>query len=69
MGGYLFMQQKTFGKLPNGDRLSRIMQSPNYKDGSFQNLSPTEAILKEASMFKMLVEYFTNLCQNWIFLL
>ena len=45
------------GKDPAGDRLQRILNSPNYKDGSFQNLTPTEVTLKEASLPKMLKEY------------
>lgn len=35
------MALKTFGKVPAGERLERIKQSPNYKNGSFQNLSET----------------------------
>lgn len=31
-----------------------IHQSPNYRDGAFQNLSPTDITLKNASFFKML---------------
>jgi L-ascorbate metabolism protein UlaG (beta-lactamase superfamily) len=30
-----------FGKAPDGARLARIKQLPNYKDGELQNLSPT----------------------------
>jgi L-ascorbate metabolism protein UlaG (beta-lactamase superfamily) len=42
-GTFLFMQQPAFGKDPKGKRLERIKQSPNYKDGAFQNehLTPT----------------------------
>jgi L-ascorbate metabolism protein UlaG (beta-lactamase superfamily) len=43
-----------FGKAPAGIRLRRIQHSPHYRDGSFQNLVPTEVMRKEASMFKML---------------
>lgn len=38
---YVVMSQPRFGKLPQGDRLEIIKKSPNYKDGSFQNLSHT----------------------------
>src|SRR6218665_1618574 len=33
----MYMQQKKFGKLPSGERLERIRQSPHYKDGRFVN--------------------------------
>jgi L-ascorbate metabolism protein UlaG (beta-lactamase superfamily) len=45
------------GKDPVGERLRRIRNSPNYKNGAFQNLTPTEVTLKGASLFKMLGEY------------
>jgi L-ascorbate metabolism protein UlaG (beta-lactamase superfamily) len=54
------MQQKSFGKLPSGSRLEKITQSKNYKEGTFRNLSPTEMMLKSASMPKMLRDYFNK---------
>lgn len=54
---FLFMQQKTFGKAPSGARLAKIKQSPNYRDGAFQNLNPTEVTLKSASFFKLLNDF------------
>ena len=32
----------SFGRLPRGERLERIKQSPNYSDGQFQNLAQDE---------------------------
>ncbi len=37
----IFLNQPRFGKRPSGARKERIRQSPNYRDGKFQNLSPT----------------------------
>lgn len=37
----LYMQHPKFGKTPSGKRLERIRQSPNYKNGEFQNISAT----------------------------
>ncbi len=37
----IYMQQPQFGKAPSGERLERIKQSPNYKNGKFQNIVPT----------------------------
>lgn len=56
-GIYIFMQQKVFGKDPSGDRLARIEKSPNYKAGSFQNLSVTEVMPKEASYWGMFKDF------------
>ena len=39
IGGFIFMQQPQFGKAPAGERLEKIKNSPNYKDGKFQNLT------------------------------
>ncbi len=39
--GYFYMKKDTFGKLPKGERLIQIENSPHYKNGSFQNLSHT----------------------------
>ena len=51
LGSYWFLQQKLFGKIPSGSRLNRILKSPNYRNGVFQNLSPTEVTSnKDASM-------------------
>jgi L-ascorbate metabolism protein UlaG (beta-lactamase superfamily) len=59
-GGLLFLQQSPFGKTPEGKRLARIQQSPNYQDGSFQNLSPTPVQAENASFFGMLVDFFSK---------
>lgn len=38
---YTFVNQKSFGKLPDKARKEKILNSPNYRDGKFQNLSYT----------------------------
>ena len=35
---FFYMQHPKFGALPKGKHLELIQQSPNYKDGKFQNL-------------------------------
>jgi len=57
---YLFMQQASFGKAPSGNRLERIEKSPNYRDGSFQNLSPTPVMSKDASYLDMFLKQFSS---------
>lgn len=57
---YLFMQQKSFGKLPSGKRLERVRQSPQYRDGSFQNIEKTAMLAEGVSYFRMLREFFSE---------
>ena len=35
------LRQPQFGKQPSGERLEIIKRSPNFKDGAFQNITPT----------------------------
>ena len=55
---FIAMQQNSFGKLPSGKRLDRIKQSPNYRDGSFQNIYKTEMMAEGVSYPKMMLEFF-----------
>lgn len=54
---FVFMQQPMFGKLPSGARLERIKQSPNYRDGAFQNIHETPALTEGASYSGILREF------------
>jgi L-ascorbate metabolism protein UlaG (beta-lactamase superfamily) len=56
LGIYLFTRQAVFGKEPSGARLERIMKSPNYKDGAFQNLTQTVVMREGASYIKLIME-------------
>lgn len=60
LGVTLFMQTPRFGKHPKGDRLLQLEKSPNYKNGQFQNLSPTPMITEGASYWSMTLEFFTG---------
>lgn len=57
LGTYVFMQQAVFGKNPSGNRLATVALSPNYREGVFQNIEPTEVMRKEASVVKMLRDF------------
>lgn len=57
---FLFMQQKQFGKDPFGEKLERVRQSPNYRDGAFQNPMPTDMMLKDTSYPKLIWESFNK---------
>ncbi len=45
---------KVFGRTPSGPRRARIEQSPNYRDGVFRNLSPTEVMSPESSTLRIM---------------
>lgn len=62
-GSYLFLSQKFFGRYPANSRLARILKSPNYRNGVFQNLSPAEVMPKEVSKIGMLKK-FVNKSKN-----
>jgi len=45
-----YMRQPKFGTAPNGKRLEQLLQSPNYKDGKFQNQHFTPDLTEGYSM-------------------
>jgi len=47
---YFYMKKPLFGKVAEGERLERIKQSPNYKNGSFQNLNHTPSLTEGYTM-------------------
>lgn len=61
---YLFMQTKPFGKLPSGERLQRVEQSPHYRDGEFQNLSPTRVQSRGKSRWITFYEFVFDKIDN-----
>jgi L-ascorbate metabolism protein UlaG (beta-lactamase superfamily) len=54
------MSLSVYGKLPAGERLRKIKNSSNYKNGSFQNLSKTNALAEDASFCKMMKDFFNK---------
>lgn len=54
----VFFRQPQFGRLPRGERLERIRQSPNYRNGSFQNISETPSLTDGATFPSVMREYF-----------
>lgn len=60
IGGYIFMHQPQFGNNPTGDRLERMKDSPNYKNGKFQYAVETSDLGEDTSMYEMFKEFFFN---------
>jgi len=52
------MALKIAGRLPSGKLLEQIKNSPNYKNGAFQNLSLTPMKPEGISYWKMMREFF-----------
>jgi L-ascorbate metabolism protein UlaG (beta-lactamase superfamily) len=55
---YWFVNRPKFGKLPTGARLETIKRSPNYRNGSFQNINPTPNLTEGTNYFSLLNEFF-----------
>src|ERR1700688_4564196 len=55
---YFFMRGAQFGALPQGESLQKILASPHYRDGQFQNLSDTPQLTEGASLFGILKKFF-----------
>ena len=54
----IFLNTERFGKHPSGARLLKITQSPNYKNGCFQNLSHTPMLTEGVGYFEVLSNFF-----------
>ena len=55
--GIVFVNQPSFGRLPRGERLERIKSSPHYKNGAFENLSPTTLMTSDKGRLQGLWEF------------
>lgn len=55
---WLFLQHESFGRLPTGERQERIIQSPNYRNNHFQNLSHTPSLTEGVSYREVMAEFF-----------
>lgn len=57
VGIIIFINQPEFGRLPQGERLERIQRSPNYREGKFQNISPTQQITSDKSIIGSALDF------------
>ncbi len=55
---YAFVRTEPFGSLSYGKRKERILQSPHYREGRFQNLHHTPDLAEDASYYSVLMEFF-----------
>ena len=64
LGVIVYLQQPLFGAEPKGERLERMKQSPNYKDGAFQNLEETPSMTEGITVLDGLREVLLNVDKN-----
>lgn len=57
VGIFFFINSAPFGKRPTGERRERILSSPNYREGRFQNLSYTPDLTEGVSYLSVLNEF------------
>ena len=57
---YTFMNRPPFGQRPAGERVEKIIQSPHFSNGQFQNLSPTPGLTEGVSYYAVLKEFFLS---------
>lgn len=54
---FFFINQPSFGRLPQGERLARVKRSPNYRDGQFHNLHHTLMMTSDKGRFETMLEF------------
>ena len=62
--GYLVIEMPVFGAKPEGERLARVLQSPNQKEGIFQNQVETTVMALDASIIGTIRDYFQRDKEN-----
>lgn len=57
---FLFMRQDKFGSLSKDERLLRIKNSINYKDGKFMNESFTPDVAEGVTYYQVIKKYYST---------
>ena len=53
----IFVNQPSFGRTPSGERKEKVKNSPNYRDGKFQNLSHTPQLTGDKGYIGIMYEF------------
>ena len=61
---FIFINQPSFGSLPQGARLERIKRSPHYRDGQFNNLHPTQMMTSDEGRFGAMLSFLFRKTEN-----
>ena len=54
---FVIVRLPSFGRLPQGERLERIRQSPNYRDGRFRNQEAGPMMTGDKSRLRGILEF------------
>ena len=54
---FIFIRQASFGKTPGKERMERIKNSPNYRDGKFQNQSHTPQLTGDKGLVASMIDF------------
>lgn len=57
LSAVIFMNLPRFGRLPTGERMKRVEQSPNYRNGAFHNQSLTPQITSDKSRARTMFDF------------
>ncbi len=53
----IFLNQPQFGRTPKGERLERIKNSGNYREGAFHNIHETKQVTSDKGFWGTMYEY------------
>lgn len=54
LGIKTFLRSPQFGRKPGGKRMERILNSPNFRNGKFQNINPAAVLTKGHSWYSLM---------------
>lgn len=57
VAGIAFVHSSRFGRAPRGERLERIKQSPNYRDGQFRNQHTTVLMSSDKNIIGNMINF------------
>lgn len=52
-----YMNHPKFGRVARGERMERILSSPNYRDGAFHNQYPTPQITSDKNRISLMFDF------------
>ena len=58
MGGIGFINQPKIGRSPKGDKLAKILKSPHYVNGEFQNLESTSVLVNKDNIIMVSKKFY-----------
>ena len=60
----IVLSQPKFGRLPKGERLERMKETPTYYNGQFHNLEHTPQLASDKSRWRLMYEFLFEKREN-----